>query len=88
MIATERRNIPSIKKQNGKTGQGDLVFERVNDSGYADLLLDVALNHEFGGSHMADVSRNGERSATPTLPWRWAGHTTGSSRLKHRGRET
>jgi hypothetical protein len=59
-IATERRNIPSIKKQNGKNGQGDLVLKRVYLAGEADLILDVALNHEFGGNHMADIDRNGE----------------------------
>jgi hypothetical protein len=59
VIATERRNIPSIKKRNGKNGQGDLVLKCVYLGGEADLII-VALIHEFGGNHIADVSRNGE----------------------------
>jgi hypothetical protein len=60
-IATERRNIPTFKKRNmWKNGQGDLVLKRVGLGGQPDLILDVALNHEFGGNHMADVGRNGE----------------------------
>jgi hypothetical protein len=65
-IETERRNIPSIKTRNGKSNwTGRLGAQaRQCDSqhigGYADLILDVALIHEFGGNHMADdVSRNG-----------------------------
>ena len=63
---TERRNIPTIVKPNGKTGQGDLVIKRANIGGDANLIIDVALIHEFGGNHMADVSLNGAlRHAQP-----------------------
>jgi hypothetical protein len=32
----------------------------------ANLIIDAAFIHEFGGNHMADVSRNGElRNADP-----------------------
>jgi len=55
-LSTERLNIPTIVKQNGKTGQGDLVVKRANIGGDANLIIDVALIHEFGGNHMADVS--------------------------------
>ncbi len=65
-LSTERRNIPTIVKQNGKTGQGDLVIKRANVGGDANLIIDVALIHEFGGNHMADVSLNGTlRHAQP-----------------------
>ena len=56
---TERRNIPTVKKQNGKTGQGDLVIKRAFSGGDTNLIIDVALIHEFGGNHLADVSLNG-----------------------------
>ena len=56
---TEPRNIPTIMKQNGKIGQGDLVIKRANMGGDANLIIDVALTHEFGGNHMANVSLNG-----------------------------
>ena len=42
-LSTERRNIPTIVKQNGKTGQGDLVIKRANVGGDANLIIDVAL---------------------------------------------
>ena len=42
-----------------ETGQGDLVIKRANVGGDANLIIDVALIHEFGGNHMADVSLNG-----------------------------
>ena len=32
-LSTERRNIPTVKKQNGKTGQGDLVVKGANIGG-------------------------------------------------------
>jgi len=64
---TERRNISSIKKRNGKMGRGDLVLKHVNLGGHRHLVLDVAVNHEFGGDHLADVSRNGAlRDAQPS----------------------
>jgi len=66
-LTTERRNIPSIKKRNGKMGRGDLVIKHVNLGGHRHLILDVAVNHEFGGDHLADVSRNGAlRDAQPS----------------------
>jgi len=65
-IKTERRNIPSVTKPNGKIGRGDLVLKNVNLGGHRHLIMDVALNHEFGGNHMADVARNGAlRAADP-----------------------
>ena len=33
-ITTERRNIPTIKKRNGKMGRGDLVLKHVNLGGH------------------------------------------------------
>jgi hypothetical protein len=53
-ITTERCNIPSIKKHN-EMGREELVLKR----GHRHLVIDVAINHEFGGDHLADVSRNG-----------------------------
>ena len=44
---TERRNIPTIVKPNGKTGLGDLVIKRANIGGDANLIIDVALIHEM-----------------------------------------
>jgi len=42
------------------------VLEHVNLGGRRHLVLDVAVNHEFGGDHLADVSRNGAlRDAQP-----------------------
>ena len=38
-ITTERRNIPSIKKRNGKMGRGDLVIKHVNLGGHRDLIF-------------------------------------------------
>ena len=65
-LSTERRNIPTVKKQNGKTGQGDLLIKGANIGGDTNLIIDVALIHEFGGNHMADVSLNGAlRNAQP-----------------------
>jgi len=65
-ITTERRNIPSIKKRNDKMGRGDLVLKNVNLGGHRHLVIDVAVNHDFGGDHLADVSRNGAlRDAQP-----------------------
>jgi len=40
-------------------GRGDLVLKHVNLGGHRHLIIDVAINHEFGGDHLADVSRNG-----------------------------
>jgi hypothetical protein len=42
------------------------VLKNVNLGGHRHLIIDVALNHEFGGNHMAGVSRNGAlRAADP-----------------------
>ena len=55
-----------MKKENGKTGQGDLLIKGANIGGDTNLIIDVALIHEFGGNHMADVSLNGAlRHAQP-----------------------
>ena len=67
-LSTERRNIPTVKKQNDKTGQGDLVIKRANIGGDTNIIIDVALIHGFGGNHMADVSLNG--GLTPGTPLR------------------
>ena len=80
-IATERRNIPSIKKRNGKNGQGDLVLKRVNLGGYPDLILDTALVHPRVRNDMAGgrqpqwgaLQRRSTRGAWRGLradPWR------------------
>ena len=42
------------------------MLKNVNLGGHRHLIIDVALNHEFGGNHMADVTRNGAlRAADP-----------------------
>ena len=71
-ISTERLIIPSVTKRNGKIGRGDLVLKNVGLGNHRHLVCDVNLNHDFGGNHMADVSRNGElldllRSVTDVL---------------------
>jgi hypothetical protein len=66
-ITTERRNIPSIKKRNGKMGRGELVLKHVNLDGHRHLVLDVAVNHELGGDHLAEVSlKRALRDAQPS----------------------
>ena len=52
-LSTQRRNIPTVKKPNGKTEQGDLVIKHANIGGDSNLIIDVALIHEFGGNHIA-----------------------------------
>ena len=43
-----------------------MVKKRANIGGDTNLIIDVALIHEFGGNHMADVSLNGSlRNAQP-----------------------
>jgi len=65
-ITTERRNIPSVQKRHNRRGRGDLVLKNVNLGGHRHLVLDVTVNHEFGGNNLADVSRNGAlRDAQP-----------------------
>ena len=46
-----------MDKSNGKPGRGDLV---VKDDQLSGLVVDVVCTHEFGGSHLADVSLNGQ----------------------------
>ena len=42
------------------------LLKNVNLGGHRHLVLDVAVNHEFGGDNLADVSRNGAlRDAQP-----------------------
>jgi hypothetical protein len=36
-----------------------LMRENVKFGGYANIVMDVALNHEFGGNHVADMIGNG-----------------------------
>ena len=55
-----------MQKRRNKRGRGDLVLKNVNLGGHRHLVLDVAVNHEFGGDNLADVSRNGAlRDAQP-----------------------
>jgi hypothetical protein len=65
-LSTRRSNIPSVEKGNGKPGRGDLVVKDFYLGGFRDL-VDVVCTHEFGGSHLADVSLNGQlRDHDPT----------------------
>ena len=65
-VSTIRRGLPVITKPNGKSGSGDLVLKDVWLGGHRDLVIDVAINHEFGGNHMQNVGQNGSlRSANP-----------------------
>jgi len=42
------------------------LVKNINLGGHRHLSIDVALNHEFGGNHMANVTRNGAlRAADP-----------------------
>jgi hypothetical protein len=55
-----------VQKRNNQMERKDLVLKDVNLGGHRHLVLDVAVNHEFGGDHLADVSRNGAlRDAQP-----------------------
>ena len=49
---TTLHNIPAVEKRKGKTSRNDLVN--------LDAHVDNVLTHEFGGSHLADVSLNGQ----------------------------
>ena len=40
-------------------GRGVLVLKHDNLGGHRPLVLDVSINREFGGDHLANVSRNG-----------------------------
>jgi len=68
-VCHQRRNTPTVKKPNGKMGQGDLVLRNFGINGRRHAVCDTALIHEFGGSgnHMADVSRIGSFT-TQILP--------------------
>jgi hypothetical protein len=59
-FSTRRSNIPTVDKSNGKPGRGDLVVKDAHLGGFRDLVVDVVCTHEFGGSHLADVSLNGQ----------------------------
>ena len=45
-------------ESNGKPGRVDLVVKDTHLGGFRDLVVDVVCTHEFGGSHLADVSLN------------------------------
>ena len=49
-----------MDKSNGKPGRGDLVVKDAQLGGFRDLVVDVVCTHEFGSSHLADVSLNGQ----------------------------
>jgi len=65
-IATERRNIPTIKNRNRKNGQGDLVLKRVGLGGQPDLILDVAFIHSSATAWLTSAAMGS--SATPIPP--------------------
>ena len=58
IVRSLRQNIPVVEKCNGKTRRGDLVIKDGHLIGHRDLVVDTVLTHEFGGSHLADVSLN------------------------------
>ena len=49
-----------MEKSNGKPDRGNLVVKNARLSGFLDLVVDIACTHEFGRSHLADVSLNGQ----------------------------
>ena len=54
-------------KSNGKPGRVDLVVKDAHLCGFRDLVVDIVCTHEFGCSHLADVSLNGQlRDCTGT----------------------
>jgi hypothetical protein len=57
-LSTQRHNIPSVSKANGKTGRCDLLIKDANIGGNRHLIIDIACTHEFGGNHLTDVGRN------------------------------
>ena len=58
-LFTHRFDIPSVRKANGKTGRGDLLIKDANIAGDRHLVIEIACTHEFSGSHLRDVGRNG-----------------------------
>ena len=65
-IADGQAQHPNHRETEREDRTGDLVIKRANVGGDANLIIDVALIHEFGGNHMADVSLNGTlRHAQP-----------------------
>ena len=59
-LTTQRRDIPPVRKANGKTGRGDLLIKDANLGGDRHLVIDIACTHEFGGNHRRDFDRNGK----------------------------
>ena len=60
-LTTQRRDIPSVRKANGKTGRGDLLIKDANIGGDRHLVMDIACTHEFCGDHRRDVTHNGQK---------------------------
>jgi hypothetical protein len=70
LIATERRNIPTIKKRNAKNGQGDLVLKLVvGHIVLQDGVAGLALRHARDGvdCHLACCE-----ACTGSCAWSWA----------------
>ena len=59
-LTTHRRDIPSVRKANGKTGRGDLLIKDANLGGDRHLVIDIACTRDFGGNHHRDIGRNGQ----------------------------
>ena len=59
-VSTQRLDIPSVRKADGKTGRGVLLFKDANVGGGRHLVIDIACTHEFGGNHLRDVGHNGQ----------------------------
>jgi hypothetical protein len=58
-----------VEKSDGKPGRGDLVVKDAQLGGFRDPVVDVVFTREFGGSHLADVSLNGQlRDHDPNRP--------------------
>ena len=47
-----------MRKENGKTGRGDLLIKDSNIDGHQHLVIDIGCTHEFCGNHLRDVGRN------------------------------
>ena len=62
-MSTQRRDIPSVRKANGKMGRGDLLIKDANVNhnvgGDRHLVIDIACTHDLCGNHLRDVGRNG-----------------------------
>ena len=48
-----------MEKSNDKPGRDDLVVKDAHLGVFRDLDVGVVCTHEFGGSHLADVSLDG-----------------------------